>query len=87
MFTFFFFFFFLEAKRISELLGIYISADVYVPLVVNLINDEENKTAPKSLTKLLLIFSIMLRAESPSTIDNYLNLIMKSVTSLERTFE
>lgn len=60
---------------------------MYVPLVISLINDEENKTAPKSLTKLLVIFSLMIRSETPKTIEPFHESIMKSVVSIEKTFE
>jgi len=60
---------------------------VYVPLVLNMINDEENKTAPKSLTKLLIIFSLMIKAETPKTIETFLESIMRVVSSVEKSFE
>lgn len=76
-----------QVKRTSELLGLFIDSDVYVPLVLNMINEEETKTAPKSLTKLLVVFSIMIRGEVPTTIETHLEMIMKVIQSIEKSFE
>ncbi|EGR33969.1 hypothetical protein IMG5_029090 [Ichthyophthirius multifiliis] len=74
-------------KKISELLGIYLEIDIYMPLIISSINDEEHKSAPKSLKKLLAVLSMIIRAENPKSLEPHLEAIMKTIMSIEKTFD
>lgn len=76
-----------DVQVAAELIGFYTPCSVYVPLFINLIQDEESKNNVKYMTSLLILFSLMLRNEKSRLIEPYISKISELLGILETTHQ
>ena len=72
-----------QVTKVSRLVGAYINSDIYIPLLIGLVADEESKNSIKFLISLLVIFSVMLKSENTQTLEPHLENIIKCLYTLE----
>ena len=73
-------------KRISELLGIYIETDYYVPILLDHIKDPDYTISPRLISNITNVFAHLLQNENEETMELHLKDIVNLICKLETDY-
>jgi len=76
----------LQVTRIAELLGVFMDAGVYLPIVLSQINELE-VTNIRTLMSYLTFLASIIRFEVPKEIDYHLPSLLKTLEIIENNFK
>jgi len=75
-----------QINIIFELLGIYSHSGLYVPIIIDLLSEEEVKASTRLVSNLLELSSYLICHENVSTLQDEIEIIVKVIESIENAY-
>jgi hypothetical protein len=76
-----------DIKIVAEILGLYVDAYLYVPIMVKILFEEDTKVSAKLTSNTLEILSCLLSNETQESFKNELPTVIKILGDIENSYK